>query len=183
MDRQSQKHVPCLLTNPHVLVQRSLRCTCKAYTANMYTKLGDWTHCHIHSLELQSTIGTSVWVCCQFNLHEANKTALWGECEWMIYVWHWMAACNLVKGQYGRSTYSGQSVQTLDEILWLSLTGSILSRLSFYFSDVIFVWTMLSCVFSSMIYALASLLWFQCSSLCPVLWQYTTWLHMYIPSI
>jgi len=31
------KHVPCLLTNPHVLFQRSLRCTRKAYTANTYT--------------------------------------------------------------------------------------------------------------------------------------------------
>ena len=37
MDQQSQKHVPRLLTNPHVLVQRSLRCTHKAYTANAYT--------------------------------------------------------------------------------------------------------------------------------------------------
>ena len=36
-DRQSQKHVPRLLTNLHVLVQRSLRCACEAYTANTYT--------------------------------------------------------------------------------------------------------------------------------------------------
>ena len=37
MDRQSQKHVPRLVTNPHVLVQRSLRCVREAYTANTYT--------------------------------------------------------------------------------------------------------------------------------------------------
>ena len=37
MDQQSQIHVPCLLTNPHILVQSSLRCARKAYTANTYT--------------------------------------------------------------------------------------------------------------------------------------------------
>ena len=36
-DRPFQKHVPRLLTNPDMLVQMSLRCTRKAYTANMYT--------------------------------------------------------------------------------------------------------------------------------------------------
>ena len=37
MDQQSQKHVPCLLTNPHVLVQRSLRCTRGVYTLRIRT--------------------------------------------------------------------------------------------------------------------------------------------------
>ena len=36
VDRQSQKHVPRLLTYPHVLVQRSLKCVREAYTANTY---------------------------------------------------------------------------------------------------------------------------------------------------
>ena len=39
-DRPAQKHVPRLLTNPHVLVQRSLRCAREAHAfglANTYT--------------------------------------------------------------------------------------------------------------------------------------------------
>ena len=32
MDQPTQKHVPCLLTNLHMLVQRSLRCAHEAYT-------------------------------------------------------------------------------------------------------------------------------------------------------
>ena len=36
-DRQSQKHMPHLLTNTHMLVQRSLRCMHEAYTLWIHT--------------------------------------------------------------------------------------------------------------------------------------------------
>ena len=45
MARQSQKHVPSLLTSPHVLVQRSLRCTRKAYCG--YVHLVVQTPCNV----------------------------------------------------------------------------------------------------------------------------------------
>ena len=35
---RTDSHVQCLLTNPHVLVQRLLRCAREAYTANTYTQ-------------------------------------------------------------------------------------------------------------------------------------------------